>query len=66
MRCAIRDPRSAILAAVTAAGLLTACSPREVPVYEEQAYVFGTLVEIKIAGEPEGRARELAGRVFQE
>ena len=46
--------------------LVAGCAPKEAPVYEEQAYVFGTLVEIKIAGEPEGRARELAGRVFQE
>jgi thiamine biosynthesis lipoprotein len=66
MRCAIRDPRSAILAAVTAAVLLAACSPKDAPVYEEQAYVFGTLVEIKIAGEPEARAREQAGAVLQE
>jgi len=48
------------------AGLLLACSAREAPVYEEQAYVFGTLVEIKIAGEPEDRARELAATVFRE
>lgn len=46
--------------------LVAACAPKEAPVYEEQAYVFGTLVEIKIAGEPEGRARELAGEVFRE
>ncbi|HEX6829233.1 MAG TPA: FAD:protein FMN transferase [Burkholderiales bacterium] len=65
-RSAIRNPQSAILAALTALALLTACSPKEAPVYEEQAYVFGTLVEIKIAGEPEARARELAGQVFQE
>lgn len=53
--------------AVLGLALLAAgCAPREPQVYEEQAYVFGTLVEIKIAGEPENRARELAGRVFQE
>jgi FAD:protein FMN transferase len=64
--CAISDRRSAILAAVIVAAVLAACSTGEPPVYEEQAYVFGTLVEIKIAGESEGRARELAGEVFRE
>lgn len=58
--------RRRLLTALALGILLAACSPKETPVYEEQAYVFGTLVEIKIAGEPEGRARELAGKVFQE
>ncbi|HSD59947.1 MAG TPA: FAD:protein FMN transferase [Burkholderiales bacterium] len=65
-RCASPPPQFGLLAALALAGLLIACAPKEAPVYEEQAYVFGTLVEIKIAGEPEARARELAGVVFQE
>ena len=36
------------------------------PVHQEQAYVFGTLVEVTIYGEPEARAREAAGRVLRE
>jgi FAD:protein FMN transferase len=58
--------RYGLLFASTLIGCIAGCSPQEPPVYEEQAYIFGTLVEIKIAGEPEGRARELAGKVFQE
>jgi thiamine biosynthesis lipoprotein len=58
--------RFGVSAVLCLALLATGCAPREAPVYEEQAYVFGTLVEIKIAGEPESRARELAGHVFRE
>ncbi len=36
------------------------------PVHQEQAYVFGTLVEVTFYGEPESRARALAQAVFQE
>jgi thiamine biosynthesis lipoprotein len=36
------------------------------PLYQGQAYVFGTLVEISIYGEREARARELEGRVLRE
>lgn len=44
--------------------VLAACG-RE-PLYEEQAYVFGTQVELKIYGENEVRARQLAGHVMRE
>lgn len=36
------------------------------PVQQSQGYVFGTLVEVSIYGEPEARARELSGHVLQE
>lgn len=36
------------------------------PVHQEQAYVFGTLVEVTLYGEPEPRARALAREVFRE
>lgn len=45
--------------------LLAGCA-REAPVHREQAFVFGTLVEVTIAGEPEARARALAADVFAE
>jgi thiamine biosynthesis lipoprotein len=43
---------------------LTACGPA--PVYKQQAYVFGTLVEIAIHGEPEAKARQAAAQVLRE
>lgn len=50
----------AILVSVT----LSACGPA--PVHKEQAYVFGTLVEISIAGEDPARARAAAQAVLRE
>ncbi len=44
--------------------LLAGCG-RE-PLYQSQTYVFGTLVDISIYGEPEERARMLASHVEQE
>lgn len=44
--------------------LLAACGP--VPVYRQQSYVFGTLVEISIQGEPEAKARQAAAQVLSE
>jgi thiamine biosynthesis lipoprotein len=44
--------------------LLTSCG-RE-PLYQSQGYVFGTLVDVSIYGEPESRARELANHVLQD
>ncbi len=44
--------------------LLAACSGP--PLHREQAYVFGTLVEITIAGEPAGKARAAAAQVLRE
>lgn len=42
------------LAACVLALLLAACSP---PVYRQQAYVFGTLVDVSVYGAPEDRAQ---------
>jgi thiamine biosynthesis lipoprotein len=44
--------------------LLTGCGKE--PLYQEQSYVFGTLVEVSIYGEDEARAKQLARRVFTE
>jgi FAD:protein FMN transferase len=42
---------------------VTGCAKKD-PLYQQQSYVFGTLVEISIYGEPEARARQLAKQVF--
>lgn len=52
-----------LFAAAVLIALLAGCGGRP-PLYQEQAYVFGTLVEVSIYGEPEARARELAGEVM--
>jgi thiamine biosynthesis lipoprotein len=36
------------------------------PLYHTQSYVFGTLVDISIYGEPEDRAKQLANQVLQD
>lgn len=36
------------------------------PLYQQQSYVFGTLVEISIYGEEEARAKQLAGQVLSD
>ncbi|MGB9128530.1 MAG: FAD:protein FMN transferase [Thiobacillus sp.] len=41
---------------------LAACSPP--PVHQQQAYVFGTLVEVSIHGAPEAQARQAAAAVL--
>lgn len=41
---------------------LAACSPP--PLHQQQAYVFGTLVEVSIHGESEARAREASAAVL--
>lgn len=56
--------RFLILCALSFCLLLGACA-RE-PLYQSQTYVFGTLVDISIYGEPEARARELANHIQQE
>lgn len=58
-------PSSRFAVALTALALLAGCA-REAPVYREQQFVFGTLVEVTIAGEPDERARQLAAEVFAE
>lgn len=42
---------------------LVGCS-KEIPIYHEQSFVFGTMVEVTISGEEEARARELAGKIL--
>jgi FAD:protein FMN transferase len=44
--------------------LLAACG--EAPLYQEQAYVFGTLVDITVYGENEAHARQGVKQVLQE
>src|SRR3989338_2855055 len=51
--------------AVVAVLLLAACEGKE-PLYQEQGYVFGTLVDITVHGESEPRARQAVNGVMQE
>ncbi|MDD4929601.1 MAG: FAD:protein FMN transferase [Gallionella sp.] len=44
--------------------LMTACGKE--PLYQEQGYVFGTLVEVSIYGEPEPQARAAVSDVLHE
>ncbi len=44
--------------------LLAGCA--HPPPYKQQAYVFGTLVDITIAGEPEAKARQVTDHVLAE
>jgi FAD:protein FMN transferase len=43
---------------------IAACSKE--PIYRQQSYVFGTLVEVSIWGESDARAQELIGKVLRE
>lgn len=45
--------------------LITACAPKE-PLYHTQSYVFGTLVDISIYGEPETRAKALTNAISRQ
>jgi thiamine biosynthesis lipoprotein len=51
--------------AIIAIFLLTSCNVKE-PLYQEQGYVFGTLVEVSVYGEPEPRAKQAVSEVMQE
>ena len=53
------------LFAALAVILLAGCEGKE-PLYQEQGYVFGTLVEISVYGETETRARQAVSEVMQE
>jgi len=53
-----------ILAAVAVLSL-AACEGKE-PLYQEQGYVFGTLVDVTVYGESEPRARQAASEVLHE
>lgn len=44
--------------------LLSACGKE--PLYQEQGYVFGTLVEVSVYGEPEARAKQAVKAVMEE
>jgi len=46
--------------------LLTACGQKELPTYQEQGYVFGTLVEVSVYGEDEAKAQQAVASVMQE
>lgn len=46
--------------------LLTACGNKEQPLYQEQGYVFGTLVEVSVYGEDEAKSRQAVASVMQE
>ena len=45
---------------------LAACGNKELPTYEEQGYVFGTLVEVSIYGEDADKAKKAVTSVMQE
>jgi FAD:protein FMN transferase len=51
--------------AIVAILLFTSCKAKE-PLYQEQGYVFGTLVEVSVYGESEPRAKQAVGEVMQE
>lgn len=53
------------LVAALAVLLLVGCEGKE-PLYQEQGYVFGTLVEISIYGEDEIRAKQAVNEVMHE
>lgn len=54
----------AIVAMLAALVMLTGCGKE--PLYQEQAYVFGTIVEVSIYGEEEAKARKGAAAVMAE
>lgn len=51
--------------AVATVLLFTSCKGKE-PLYQEQGYVFGTLVEVSIYGESEPHAKQAVSEVMQE
>ncbi len=53
-----------LLSLLVAAWLLAGCGPSEP--WRQESYVFGTRVELAIAGVPEARARAAGNRVLQE
>lgn len=56
-------PLAALCLLLTA--LLSGCG-KEPPLYQQQSYVFGTLVEITLYGEDEARAKQLASQVLSD
>jgi thiamine biosynthesis lipoprotein len=53
------------LLGIAAVLLLTACEGKE-PLYQEQGYVFGTLVEVSVYGETEPHAKQAVSEVMHE
>lgn len=56
--------RLARYALIALLGLLAGCG--EPPLYKQQAYVFGTLVELSIYGENEDKAQNVTAQVFKD
>ena len=54
-----------ILAVLLALPALTACRPAP-PLVQQEAFVFGTRVEVSVAGQPEAEARAATGAVLRE
>ena len=57
-------PRFIRIVVVAAVLLLAACGKE--PLYQEQGFVFGTLVEVSVYGEPEPRAKQAVSEVMHE
>ena len=53
-----------LLSLLAAAWLLAACGPPEP--WRQEAYVFGTRVELAIAGVPEAQARAATDKVLRD
>ncbi len=53
-------------AAFIAVLLLAGCQDKELPTYQEQGFVFGTLVEVSVYGEEEPHAQKAVATVMQE
>lgn len=62
----ILSPFNFTLLTLAFAGLLSLSGCAKEPLYQQQGYVFGTLVEVSIYGEPEARAKQLTAQVFQD
>lgn len=46
--------------------LLSSCGEKKEPLYQEQGYVFGTLVEVSIYGETDEKSKQAVSAVMQE
>jgi thiamine biosynthesis lipoprotein len=59
-------PTSLIVIAIFAMAIAGISVLKQEPLYHTQSYVFGTLVDISIYGEPEERAKQLSNQVLQD
>lgn len=57
---------SVLVAAIALIAAVSLRAFRTEPLYHTQSYIFGTLVDISIYGEPEDRARQAANQVLQD